>query len=195
MKRENPFHRFTASDARRKVQEARADAEYQNRLVGFVLKRFHLERQERHLRKRDEREGGAGDLKFSLFCDEHRTFPVLLGANPLRGTTLHTDPRCFLPQLFKNFDKAPFVTAYEEFFEQVADKADGRAVGLVFPRKGIRHGLVIHNGDDLDRRVFHGLVMTYHGGTKKERLNLYVQPFQTMIEALHNEGHGWRPED
>lgn len=192
--KENPFHKFTESDARRKVQESRSDAQYEERLVSFVLKMFKLKKDEPHLRKRDEREGGAGNLRFSLFCDEYRTFPILLGADPLRGTLIHTDPRCFLPQLFKNFDKTPFVTAYELFFERVADRVDGRAVGLVFPRKGIRRGLVIHNGDDLDRRVFRGTVMTYHGGGKKEQLRLYVQPFQTMIEALYAEGHGWRPD-
>lgn len=194
MTKENPFHKFTASSERQKALQARSDAEYEARLVGFVLKKFHLERVERQLRKRDSREGGAGDLKFRYFCDEYRSFPILLGADPLRGITLHTDSRAFLPALFKNFDKTPFVMAYEEFFEDVADAADSRAVGLVFPRKGIRHGLVIHNGDDLDRAVFHGMVMTYHGGTKKARRNLYVQPFQTLVEALHKEGHGWRPE-
>lgn len=191
---ENPFHKFTASSERRKILDARADAEYEARLVSFLLKKFHIERVERHLRKRDSLAGGNGDLKFSLFCDEYRSFPILLSANPLNGVTLHTDPRAFLPALFKSFDKTPFVMAYEELFEDIADKADGRAVGLVFPRKGIRYGLVIHNGDDLDRRVFRGMVMTYYGGTKKRKFNLYVQPFQNLIEALHNEGHGWRPD-
>jgi hypothetical protein len=94
-----------------------------------------------------------------------------------------------IPSLFKTFVKAPFVAAFETFYEQAALRAEGRSVGLIFPRKGIPHGLIIYSGD-LDVTIPRSLVWTYTGGTGKM---LHVRPFQQLVEAIHNRGHGWRP--
>ena len=97
----------------------------------------------------------------------------------------------FLPSLFQKFSKAPFVAAFEAHYERYAREADGRAIGLVFPRKGINRGLIVHNGVDLPEQVFHGTVLTYTGG-KNNSDRLFVQPFQAVVKAL-KLGLGWQP--
>jgi hypothetical protein len=66
---------------------------------------------------------GSASLTFRAFNEEHPTFPYLLGASTLGGAKLHTDPRAVLPALFRKFDAAPFVAAFEAFYEEAADRA------------------------------------------------------------------------
>jgi hypothetical protein len=176
---------------RGQANEARAEQAFEHRTLTFLLREFNLTKEAARIARELAAESGRQDpLDLYAFGQAFRTFPIMLGVRRIHR--LHTDKRAFLPAMFKNFKDVPFVTAYAEFFEQRCDEAETRAVGLVFPRKGIDRGLVIHNGVNLPPRVFHGLVLTYTGG-KKETAHLYVQPFQSLIQALHNKGHGWRP--
>ena len=106
---------------------------------------------------------------------------------------LHLSQKMLLPALFKFFDQTPMVEAYAKFYEEAQSSAMGRPIGLVFPRKGIMRGLIIHNGEKLDESCFHGLSLVYHGGSKKHRHKLFVQSFQQLIESLFAKGHGWQP--
>lgn len=186
---ENPFDRFQAE--RHARHKALSDEAFENRTVEFVARTFGLQKQSQRLRHEHNRATGRNrSLTLLEFCRDQRSFPVIMTTRRLER--LHLDKRMFLPSLFKKFSEAPFVGAYEEYYETVIGEADGRAVGLIFPRKGIPRGLIVHNGVNLPSRVFHGLVLTYTGG-KKDTQRLFVQPFQSFIESLYNRGHGWQP--
>ncbi len=85
---------------------------------------------------------------------------------------------------------------YSDFYEAEEERANDRVVGLVFPRKGIRHGLIMYASDDhlvlpFSKQEFY---QVYVGGTRKAQHRLYIRSFQKVVEAIHNGGHGWRPE-
>ncbi len=88
------------------------------------------------------------------------------------------------------------MTAYDAFYERAAESANGRVVALVFPRKGFRNGLVVYAADEPqalplgEREGF----FTYVGGKRKNRQWMLVRSFQKTIEAIHNGGHGWKPD-
>lgn len=187
----NHFQKYSASQERKDRMRERADLAHEERLVAFTFKALGMADRSRALALRRERQTGERRLTFRDFCDEYRSFPLLLGADRLAGVSLHTDPRMFLPALFKSFHKCPFVAAYDAFAERARRLAGSRAVGLVFPRKGIPHGLVAHDGEDLPPRVFDGLVLVYRsrGGRR-----LFVQPYRNLLAGLYADGDGWRPE-
>ncbi len=62
----------------------------------------------------------------------------------------------------------------------------------MFPRKGIRHGMIVM--DRLSETLpFRGLSWTYYGGMRKHVTHVYVVLFQSLAEALHDRGRGWSP--
>lgn len=178
---------------------ARSNIAFEEGKVNYLLKMFGLNQRKvgSTLRKIEEARSGQADLTLRAFNEGFPTFPMLLGGSRLGSTALHLDPRAMLPALFKEFSQAPFLTYYEDFYEENADRANGRTLGLVFPRKGIRSGLVIYTADSVDeiplgkREAF----LAYCSGKRKDRYWLIVRTFQKVIEAIHNAGHGWRPGD
>lgn len=189
-KKPNLFHKFVEGDERHERLETAAALSYEARRVEYLLRRGGMMPQVgRKLRRIHEAEHGHQALRFTTFNAEYPSYPVLLGTANLTG--LHIDPTCFLPNLFRKFADAPFVRAYDDFFELMASLAQGRAIGLVFPRKGIPQGLIIHNGVDLPQRVFRGLVLHYQ--SKKSAHQLFIQPYQSVVEQIFANGHGWKP--
>jgi hypothetical protein len=144
------------------------------------------------LLKTSREQYGHPRLTFRLFNDHFPTFPIALGTSRLKGVKLHEDPRSSLPEWFNNFERTPFFKAYEEFVEQVAGVANGRAIGLVFPRNRVRGALIIHDGgleDGWDR----GNVFAHTGGTREKPFRVFVQPFAGLIDAIYDRGRGWKP--
>lgn len=192
----------TRDDARDKVRRTvqaqvgenaiRWDESFEEERVKFVLNRCGLADQKWPLLEAGRAKYGRPRLTFALFNELFPTFPVLLGASRLNGCKLHEDARASLPELFNNFERAPFFKAYEEFLEAVADSVNDRCVALVFPRNRIKGGLVIHDGG-LPEGWDRGNVLTHTGGTRDKPFKVFVQPFNRMIESIYNGGHGWRP--
>lgn len=171
---------------------AHEDAGFETRMVEFLLAVFKFPAPAvRALRAEHRRRTGLAGLTFATFAMHHPGFPVRLAASRLDGVKLHTDPRAVLPALFRDFARVPFVVAYDALVEQRAGD-DDRPLGLVFPRKGFRKGMIIHDGAGLDPAVSRGLVLTYQGRDPRHRL--FVQPYQTFLEGLYRKGRGWRPE-
>jgi hypothetical protein len=168
-------------------------AAFESRSLMFLLRAFGMAQVARTLRDACERRTGQPDLRYADFGESFPSFPVLIKAQQFRG--LHADPRCLLPSLFKAYQDTPFFVAYDEWYETIAQFAEetGRAVGLVFTRKGIKNGLIIHNhgGAFIDR--CRGLVLVYQSGKKKTQ-HIFLQPFQAFVEAAYARGHGWRPD-
>ena len=187
----HPFEKMNrrTGDALRELEIQR----YEASRVEFLLNRCNMGRWRSRLYSAAEETLGHRVLRLSVFNDFFPDFPIVLGASRLDGVKLHTDKRSLLPALFRDFESAPFVAAYEEFFEANIDKAQGRAVGLVFPRKGLKQGLIMHNGG-LDAYWVKGTSLVYTGGTRKAPVQLYVQAYQSLIDAIYGKGHGWRPE-
>ncbi len=187
---EHPFERLRRNPTRRQAHE---EIGYEEDRVSYLLKALKLPASEaRRLRAKEEDETTFARLTFARFNEEYPSFPLLLGSSILKGVKLHLDPRAMIPALFKSFDKVPFVTAYEEFYERVQANAQGRAIALVFRRNGFRQGWCLFN-DALAAVPYRGVSITYVGGPSKHPLYLYLRPFQTMVESIHQQGHGWRP--
>lgn len=197
-KKPHPFEQLTKTHEYHERMAARAVVAFEEGKVNYLLNAFHMNAKQvgRTLRNAEESERGRPDLTFRAFNDTYQSFPLLLGASRLDGATLHTDPRAMLPALFKDFGSVPFVTAYELFFESSQERAGHRKMGLVFPRKGFKNGLIIYAADGLDDIPVgeRETVLTYVAGKKKERHMLIVRSYQRVLEAIHNKGHGWRPE-
>lgn len=187
---EHPFSRL--AHRHKTAALSTAEAQFEEARVYFVLQRFGLSRLVGEVRTSDP--GGADRLTFAAFNSLFPSFPLLLAVSSLGGIKLHVDPRAFLPSMFKKFADVPFVPFYEEVFEDLYPRANGRAVGMVFHRNGIRGGLVIYNADEFEPPAYTGVTVMYQGGDHKHRHRLYVRPFQEVILAIWNGGHGWKPD-
>lgn len=188
--KEHPFKKMSRGyQERAAAEEVR---QYEESRIAYLLKALNMPKAASRLREEEHRHSGDVRLTCRAFNERYTSFPVLLGTSILGGVKLHLDKTALLPALFRQFDQAPFVRAYEDFFEQHQGDAEGRVLGLVFPRKGIRQGLIILN-EELEAVPYHGLTLVYSGGNRKHPCKLYVRPFQLLVEAIYRKGHGWRP--
>src|SRR5215831_15002480 len=124
---QSPADRYRAQYDNAERRAALDDEAFEARSLEFLLRRFGMMPQVgRALRRSFARRTGRDRLCFSEFHREYPSFPIVLGARRMPG--LHTDPKMFLPALFKAFAACPLAVAYERFFEQEAPAAAGRAV-------------------------------------------------------------------
>ncbi len=194
----HPFDSMMGGQSHHDRMAARSSVTFEEGKVNYILGMFKLNVRKagNALRRVEERESGQSHLTLRAFNAVNSSFPMLLGATRLGGMQLHTEASAMIPSLFKEFGGAPFVSAYEKFYEENEPRASGRTVGLIFPRKGFRNGLVIYTTDDpqviplSEREGF----FTYVSGKKKNRHWIIVRSFQKTLEAIHNAGHGWRPD-
>lgn len=187
----NPFLRLNRGSI--EEQRGAAERQFEAARVRFVLKKCGLPKKaERELQELHRERLGSVGLNFALFNEIYPTFPVVLGTSRLAGAELHRDPRAILPMWFSKFQDVPFYPPFEALESAVKGHASGRPIGLVFPRKGFAQGLIIHT-EGLDEYWLHGGCYVYRGGTKNRRVDLFVRPFASLIEAIHNRGRGWDP--
>lgn len=186
---EHPFKKLVSGYHERAA--SRSEAQYEDGRVEYVLKTFKIGKSAvAEIRRMSESQHNT--LTFAAFNSFYASFPVHLGASTLGGIKLHLDKLAMLPALLTQFHRVPFLDAFNTFQEGAADTADslGKSVGLVFPRKGVRHGLVIVESGN--RAVVGGVGSSLVYRDRKDRV-LHVMAFQAMIEHLHKRGHGWRP--
>ncbi len=151
-------------------------------LVNFLLTRLGLKKRQNEVREAASDTGMEG-LTLDNFNIAFPSFPILMRSDPLYGVRLHADTRAMLPALLTKFSRAPFVEPYRNFYRERHALAHGRAIGLIFPRKGLRYGLVMHNGG-LDGFFVRGGVFCYTGGNASAPVTYYLQPFQPLIDAI-----------
>lgn len=172
---------------------------YETRFVRFVLQKFKLGKYETAICERCQSETGVFRLTFQHFCDEFGTFPLRLRLYK-PPHPLHTDKRAMLPSLFLRFRETPFYRPYVDFWQRQRESAEDRPVGLVVPRKGLPHGLLIHTGTGLPAAAARGLGLTYNhpdpdgGEDGPEPPQTFIHIFNNVVDALHRNGRGWRPE-
>lgn len=191
---------YFKSDKYRQLQKQRAASSFESDTVTFMLRLLKLQKRERDLRRACSDRTGSSNLTLADFHNEFPTFPIYLGARSLKDKKLHENDKMRLPTLYKTFWEAPFIKPYLEFRQTVLRRAGDRAVGLVFFRRGVPGGLVVHDGRDLPDRVLGGLALVYRPVHQEEILYedfqgkaIYVQPLSSVVGALFNKGHGWRP--
>lgn len=195
---EHPFEKLTRGHNHVHRLEVMANTAFEEGKVAYVMKVFKMNVRlvGKTLRDDEADVTGNSDLTFRAFDTVFPTFPIYLGASRLGGVQLHLEQSAMLPALFKSFGAAPFVEAYDAFYESAATRVTGRPVGLIFPRKGFKNGLVVYAADDpqvlplCERET----VLTYASGKRKDRHWIMVRSFQKLLEAIHNGGHGWRPD-
>lgn len=128
-------------------------------------------------------------LRIAVFNDRYPTFPFLLGYSRLGGKHVHRDPGAAEPSRFRKFSDVSFVEAYREFYDDNYHPKDLRKLGLVFPRRGFVHGMIIHN-DDTEMFWASGLCWVYKS---KKGQRLYVQPLNNVMEQV-KKSRTWRPD-
>ena len=132
---------------------------------------------------------------FDDFNARFPTFPLLLSANPLAGEKpLPRDPKGIHPMWFKSFRNLPFIKYYEEELARHQAEVfgeDPRVLGMIFPRKGFAHGLIVHNGDWQTFLPHNAGCHLYQGG-KGNSVTLVVQPFTALLDHI-KAGLHWEP--
>lgn len=195
----NPFERLTGGPGYAGRMQARADAGFEEGKVKLLLGtfKFNVTRAANAIRRVEDEARGRPDLTFRAFAESHPSFPLVLGASRLGGIKLHIDPKSQLPALFKDFGSSPIMLAYETFYERASLWAGERIAGLVFPRKGLKNGLVVYTADAPDALPLcdREAMFCYAGGGKKDRHWIVVRSFQKVLDGIHNGGHGWRRTD
>lgn len=163
--------------------------------VTFLLARLGCPRKKYDLLRVAKERTGRPFLSLDLFNEMVPNFPLLMGLAPAAKVhKLHLDSRCTLPALTKHFQEAPFVKAYEEFYEAAEPRAAGRAVTLLFPRKGVPRGYALHNGEGLAGYWIPGSFFGCVGGTREYPTQLVAHSFAVLVDAIRARGNGWKPE-
>jgi hypothetical protein len=176
---------------------------FESALVEHTLKRFNLQHARRQVSETRMKMVGVPQLTFEGFLEAFPTFPFVLGANRLRGLAVpwqqkplplnyevHKDSWSLEPHRFKSWNRVPFVEAYKQFYDAVmGDGKVAKPVGLIFPRKGFRYGMIIHN-DSSEHYWDRGLCWVYKDRNGK---HMYVQPYTNLLEAVYAAGRGWKP--
>lgn len=192
----NDFFDRAKTRSQERMTERTATA-YEETVVTYLLAsfKFKVAKTSKELRQFHADRVGVADLTLDAFCRRYESFPLELGASRLGGIRLHTDPNSLLPALFKRMGAAPFVEAYDDFYERTVARGCTRLPALVFPRKGIPHGLVVYASKERDPIALaeHETILTYVGGDKgkKERTWLTIRSLQKLVESLYAGGHGW----
>jgi hypothetical protein len=185
---------FAEQNKNRDREDVEADAavKYETTLVKHALARLHLMQRKNELYEAWARHHDVRRLTFAGLNHVFPTFPLLLGCNKLQGyKPIHKDRGAREASRFQRFNSVSFVKEFNEFHKQVVDEAGVRNVGMVFPRKGFRYGMIIYH-DDHEKYFQNGLCWVYKA---KNGTRTYVQPFTAVLDSIHANGRGWRPED
>lgn len=179
---------------------------FESAKVNYLVQRFGLRHDIGKIYDAHYNLTGSRKLSLAAFNDVFSTFPFILASSTLRAISVpwgkagqpkqtpadyavHRDDHATEPARFKNFRWVPFVAAFEAFNNSLP-AGDGRIPGLIFPRRGINHGMFIHS-DHSEQYWKSGLCWVYKVADSDKRL--YVQPFTAVIEAVFANGRGWRP--
>jgi hypothetical protein len=104
----------------------------------------------RRLRQEAFNSDGRDHVTFDDFLAVVDSFPYLMHADTLDRVALEAHPAAMLPALFRDFRAAPFVRKFDEVYEVCRARAARlyKLPALVFPRKGVKHGMVVVGSDE-----------------------------------------------
>lgn len=201
------FDQFGKNPDERVAHEERS---FERDRVAFVMKTLGMgPKKVNDLRTRGRELTGASDLYFDCFNAMFPNFPIVLGASTLRLLPLpyktrgdktkttsadyevHRDYHSLEPMRYKRFEEVPFVVAFGNLSDRVQAEATGRPVGLVFPRRGVPHGLIVH--DDADHRYWtQGFAQVFKYTIEDVNYQMIVQRFSDVIKAIAAEPGEWQ---
>ncbi len=182
-RRPNPLKATQREDI--EAREALHARQFAQARIDYLVSKLGLQPERRRAYDLAQAETGEYLLTFDALLLAAPFLPVYLGFERLGA--LHTVPSAMLPALFNQFGRSPIAAAYRRFCEANVTAADGRLLGLVFPRNRIVQGMVIHNGD-VDTFCAAGTSMVVND-PKLGRL--VVQKFVEFVAALYTERHNW----
>jgi hypothetical protein len=193
----HPFDSLPKDDYHKRSED-RVDASFEESKLQhlFGMFRKNIGKEMADLRQRNLAKYGYHQATFEAFHEKYQDFPLFFVASRLGGVKLHVDPNSLIPAMFRNFTNTPYVKAYDIAYTNNLEKAADRKIGLVFPRKGIRNGLVIYETEDLFAEIPIGakeLVFTYVVTRRKKQSMLVVRAFQKVLEAIKSQD-GWTPD-
>jgi hypothetical protein len=167
----NPF-----SDIQASVRGLRDDG-FEHRKVEYTLQQLQQYRILKQLRQLTEQ----GHMTFDLLRS-HLALPFWIGCTtlPKLGCALHMSPKAILPVWFSRFGSLPICRPFRDLHAQAAQSSPGLPVALIFPRKGLRQGLVIHNGG-FNQLALSSSAMLYRDSELGE---LVVQSYATFVAQL-----------
>jgi hypothetical protein len=124
-----------------------------------------------------------------LACSTLVGIPIRKNVATPPSYQLHTDVASTVPAMMKTFTRSPLYIAYRRFYDSVSTfDREQRPIGLVVPRRGLRHGLVIHNGS-FERFVVNGGAFVLRDADTD--LTLVVQPYASFLSSM--KAAGWSP--
>lgn len=194
----HPFGEFINRQEHQQRAADQAAVAFEERKVTFLVKSLKLDVAKicRQLRQIEEAISGNPNLTFRAFGEAYPAFPLLLGASNLDGVAWHLNAKAMLPSLLKSFNQAPFIPAFEKFLEANPRSASWKLRALVFPRRGIRDGLIIHEADGLDTiPVKDGTTAIFFRNPKSQYRPWVVRLFADALAAIYDNGKGWTPDD
>ena len=167
------------------AREALRSRQFARARIDYLVTKLGLQAERRRAYELARSATGEYLLTYDALLQAAPFLPFYLGFERLGA--LHSTPTAMLPSLFNQFGRSPIAVAYRRFCEDNTAAADGRLLGLVFPRNRIVQGMVIHNGD----------VNTYCVAGTSMVVNdpklgcLVVQKFVDFVSALYTERHDW----
>jgi hypothetical protein len=122
---------------------ASSEAKYEDKVVSYLLYRFHISRHKSQLLTEAQRRFGRAMLSLPIFFERFPSFPVYLTVAQIP----FIERECTVRKLFNSFSTRQMVKKYEEFIdEQLLPLEFGdKPLGLVFPWPHIEHGLILHD--------------------------------------------------
>jgi hypothetical protein len=135
------------------------------------------------------RSSGSSNMTFEAFNERFPSFPVILTGTSLPGVTaIHRNTSAVHPMWFKSFCNLPFVKFYEDELQRYGTETSdtgGRPLGMVFPRKGFRDGLIVHNGDWQTFSPSNSSCHLFKG--KNRHSTLLVQPYAAFLDHVRDK--------
>lgn len=141
-------------------------------------------------------------LTWAGFNEVFTTFPFYMASSRLQhlwlpaeekftpdNWTFHGDERCREVDRSAHFARTPYMVAFDAMQHS---KPVSRPTALVFPRAGCRPGSVVYE-DDHETYWTKGLVEVYKH-PKHDGCKIYRRLYQSLIDEIHADGRGWRPD-
>jgi len=194
-KRPHPAESLLNGQKLKAATDEASNKSFEEGKVLFLLRALKLDvtKTSRDMRAIESDLSGNTNLTFQAFERRYQSFPLCMRASRLSGVSLHLTGSSQFPALFKAFDKTPFCQAFQAECEEQRSKY--KSFGLVFPRHGFKHGLIIYGTDTLETLPIsnkESAFINVQPNTAPYPL-LVVRSFQKTIEAIYNNGEGWTP--
>jgi len=113
--------------------------------VEFILREFGLLDWRGTILDAQKQISGKKRLGFAGFDQIFPGFPICLESQPFYRLVEHST--CSQTALFRNFRRYVPYEKFQDVLDSIGERAGARPVGVLYRWQGVKHGLIIHNGD------------------------------------------------